>query len=453
MIETENLLKKIFYQLPKYFVLNIARSFWFVPAILSISALFAAILLNALDRFLLLDPNGMLGWIFSNSPEGARSLLSIIAGSMITVTGVLLSAIIVVMTLASQQYGPRLVQNFIEDRVSQTVTGCFVGCFIYSVVTLKAIQVEPQPFIPHLTLLGALLFTILCMALMLFFVHHVSSAIQVQAIMRRVYLRLDLEIETLFPEGVGETRPPSKHTDPSIIETAKSERKHSTNITVTRSGYLQSIEHDALLELAEEHDLLILFETQPGDFLINGATIVEVRSAQPIDEALSNQIHHQFLIGTLPNCTQDILFPVRQLEEIAIRALSPGINDPRTAIEAIDYLASGLVKLVERKQPSDLRFGSSKQLRMLTQSPDFKDILVQAYRQIHHYGQTDVSIIEKLFSSLKTIRQRAPEDSEKSAVIAQFKDQLYQKSQTSITTECDRQLLQAVHVSTDLHSR
>jgi uncharacterized membrane protein len=140
--------KNLFYHLPKQFVLIIVRSFWFVPAAIGAFALVAAILLNSLDRYLDLDPNGSFGWLYSNSPAGARALLSTISGSMITVTGVLLSAVIVVMSLASQQYGPRLVQNFIEDRTSQTVIGCFVGCFIYSVITLKTIQSGNYTFIP-----------------------------------------------------------------------------------------------------------------------------------------------------------------------------------------------------------------------------------------------------------------------------------------------------------------
>lgn len=441
----ENTLKTIFYVQPKYLASRVMSSFWFVPSLLTLCALFTAGALIGLDRFLQLEPNGSFGWLYSNSAEGARALLSTIAGSMITVTGVLLSAMIVVMTLASQQYGPRLVQNFIEDKASQTVIGCFVGCFIYSVIILKTIQTGEFVFIPHLSILGALLFTILCIALMLFFVHHLSSAIQVQAIMRRVYTKLTHEIDTLFPEDIGQAQESSNETEENKIKAAKASREITKKVEVTRSGYLQSIEHEKLLTICSQQDLFIHFQSTPGDFLINGAAVVEVYHSKKINDDLIEEIRSMFLIGTFPNCPQDIIFPIRQLEEIAIRALSPGINDPHTAIEAIDYLGSALAQLVERKQPSRLRFDDNQALRLVVQSPNFEEILRHAYQQIHHYGKDDVTIINKLFESLDSIQRRLEPTSNKRAVIDTFKSQILGKSLKSMRSEADQDIIQSAY--------
>ncbi|WP_162071461.1 DUF2254 domain-containing protein [Lentimonas sp. CC4] len=418
--------------MPRLFVLKVIHSFWFIPSLLAGASVLTSILLQSADRWLELEPSGSLSWLFTSSADGARSLLSTIAGSIITVTGVLLSAIIVVMTLASQQYGPRLVQNFINDRVGQIVIGCFVGCFVYSVLTLKSIQSGEIIFLPHLSILGALLYSLLCIALLIFFVQHLASSIQVQSIMRRVSLNLNAEIDHLFPEALGHE--PSD--DVSQSKTDSKKAAVSTEIKAHRSGYLQSIDYDQLMNLSKVNEFVIHLKAMPGEFLIHQATIAELETKAAVEEP-QETLKGCFIIGTYPTCDQDVLFPIRQLSEIAIRALSPGINDPHTAIEAIDYLASSLAQLINRDWPSQYRYDSDQALRITTRSPSFETILRQAYQQIHHYGLRDVTIVTRLLEVLATIAAQNTTATERIAVIRSFAHEICEKSSSTIEAQSD----------------
>jgi len=259
--------------------------------------------------------------------------------------------------------------------------------------------------------------------------------------MRRVYMQLTDEIEILFPQRVGQPANETIVDTDELIDRLKSENPESMAVPISRSGYLQSIEDEKILAISMQKDLVILLKAAPGDFLINGANVAEILSKQPIPAEIAQNLENMFLIGTFPNCTQDILFPVRQLEEIAIRALSPGINDPHTAIEAIDYLASALAMLIKRDQPSALRLDIEDKARVIAQSPNFETILKQAYQQIHHYGQTDVTVVTKLFTALEAIKEHTENYPEKCALITSFKKQIYNKSKDSITSESDREII------------
>ncbi|MGE9297322.1 MAG: DUF2254 domain-containing protein, partial [Puniceicoccales bacterium] len=372
------------------------------------------------------------------TPEGARSVLSTISGSMITVTGVILSTMIVVLTLASQQYGPRLVKNFIEDRPSQFVVGAFAGCFIYTVITLKNITSGGQDFVPHISVLVAVLLAMFCIGLMIFFVQHVASSIQVQSIMRRVYNDLNGAIDSLFPENLAEA-----HENPVSLEEALEKMDADgfsvTEITTANPGYVQ-LTHDAdLIDLAVKHDLLIELKARPGTFLLRDAAYARVRSKGELGEQLQEDLRSVFIVGVFPTAQQDALFPIRQMEEIAIRALSPGINDPHTAEECIDYLTCAMRRLGKRDWPSSLRHDDKRELRVIAQPYNYETLLRQAFQQIHFSGREDISIVTKIVNSLNLIIASLPEESTRRQTAINFTQELIEESRHSLPFDAHRE--------------
>jgi len=421
----------------KSLFLKILHSFWFIPSSLAGMAIVGAAGINWLDYAIKLDESNDFAWLYTNTPEGARSVLSTISGSMITVTGVILSTMIVVLTLASQQYGPRLVKNFIEDRPSQFVVGAFAGCFIYAVITLKNITADGEDFVPHLSVLVAVVLALFCIGLMIFFVQHVASSIQVQSIMRRVYNDLNVAIDSLFPDALA-----SEREDPISLEEAQRQMKAKdhcvTEITTRRAGYVQLTHDNDLINLAREHDLLIELRARPGTFLIRDAAYARVRSQGELSETLRDDLRAAFIVGVFPTAQQDALFPIRQMEEIAIRALSPGINDPHTAEECIDYLTCAMRRLGLRNWPSSLRHDDDGNLRVIAYPYDYETLLRQAFQQIHFYGREDVSIVTKIIDSLRTIVRSLPPDSTRCQAANSFLREVIAESRHSLPFESQR---------------
>ncbi len=421
----------------KFLQQKILQSFWFIPAVFSLLALFATSILNWLDSYLGLDSVPALSWALTSSPEGARSLLSTIAGSAITVLGVILSTMVVVLTLASQQYGPRLVRNFIEDRPSQVVTGCFAGCFIYSVVTLKSISASGSDNQLQLSVFCAVLFALACIGLLIYFVHHVSSEIQVQSIIRRVYQDLSQSIDGLFPEGLGQEPEDEAEPDADLNEV-------SATIQSDRAGYIQSIDEEELLRLAVSEDLVLKLAVLPGDFVLEDAALIEVVNGKQPGEEIQRQLYRCLLIGTFPTAAQDVRYPIRLLEEIAVRALSPGINDPHTAAECLDYLTSSIRQLAGRKWPSVQRMDDDGQLRIVAKAFQFDSLLRQAYQQIHHYGRNDVTIVCKLLGGLREVAECLGQQPRRKAEVLDFARELHRKSQETMVSDDDRKKVSPV---------
>ncbi|GHC12940.1 hypothetical protein GCM10007047_32890 [Cerasicoccus arenae] len=356
---------------------------------------------------------------------------------MITVTGVILSTMVVVLTLASQQYGPRLVKNFIEDRPSQFVIGAFAGCFIYSIITLKNINSGGTEFVPTLSVLFAVVLSLTCIGLMIYFVQHVASAIQVQSIMRRVYHDLNHAVDELFPEEIAPEKPSAKPTAdaPRTI----GEGAELTCIRSHRAGYVQYVQDDDLMRLAKEWDLGVELKARPGDFVYDGYELASVNSKRALDDDALGELRGIFVMGTFPTHQQDATFPIRQMEEIAIRALSPGINDPHTAVECIDYLTCSFRKLARRTWPKPQRFDAEGALRVIAPPREFETLLRQAFQQIHFYGRQDITIVTRIVASLNIIAEECPSGSERRETIVKLTREVIQESQESLPFASQRE--------------
>jgi uncharacterized membrane protein len=374
-------------------------SYWFLPGILAIVSIMLAVITLTLDQSIDFDD---WDWIYAGGPEGARAVLSAIASSMVSVTATSFSITIVAMQLAASTFGPRLLRNFMQDTGNQIVLGVFIGTFIYSLLILRTIYNEDfDLFVPHLSVTVGIALAILSIGVLIYFIHHASTIIQASHVLDSVSNDLDKAIDRLFPEKIGVN--PDATERPHTEDVPPDFQLQAYPIKSPRNGYLQAINDEKLMEIARKYNLLIHVKFRPGKFLVQGSELVLVWPGIRVNQKLKRQLQKIFILGKERTEQQDVEFPIQQLVEIALRALSPGINDPFTAIRCIDRLSAGLCYLVQRQFPSPYRYDYDNQLRVIAPSLDFEGIVDQAFNQIRQYGKSDASVTIRLLEAIASI--------------------------------------------------
>lgn len=392
---------------------RIRSSFWFLPTIMAGGAMLLAFVAVSFDTAVTDWLTKNLGWTFTGGAEGASSLLGTIAGSMITIAGVVFSMTLVALSLASSQFGPRLLKNFMRDTSTQMVLGTFIATFLYCLIVLRTIRrVEEATFVSHLSVSVGVLLAIISVWVLIYFIHHVSVSVRANEVVARVGKDLIEGIEQLFPEDIGSGASTAVTEQPSQSFVDQFE-KDGQSICSSGDGYLQFIDGNALMELAMQEDVVIKLLRRPGHYVANGCPLALVWPADNITDELANKISSEFALGNERTSGQDIEFAVEQLVEIAVRALSPGINDPFTAVACVDHLGSVLCRLAQRDMPSSYRYDKQDQLRMITPVFTFTNITDAAFNQIRQYGRTSTAITIRLLETIAEVARfvRRPEDS------------------------------------------
>ena len=329
-------------------------SFWLVPAAMMLAAAVLSRLAMAFEDAEWIDALARAQLIYPGDPAGARAVLSTIAASMITIAGVVFSITIVVLSLASQQFGPRMIRNFMHDRGNQMVLGTFTGTFLYCILALGVVEIDDTSvFVPRLSVTLGVILAVISLAVLIYFIHHVASSIRVTQVIAAVGDELDEAIDRMFPSRIGE---------PSALETAEDIDPASIDfgsdlipIPAPCDGYVQVVDGEALIEFGQRFDVIVRIERRPGDFAIEGEALAVIRGDGTFsDEALAGAAR-AFVLGSIRTPLQDLLFPIDQLAEIAVRALSPGVNDPQTALACIHRITASLSRLLERRTPEACR--------------------------------------------------------------------------------------------------
>ncbi len=369
-------------------------SFWFIPLIMVLSAIFLSFGLLHLDDVYDYKPQGFFSWFYSGGSDSARSVLSTIAGAMLTVAGTVFSITLVALSLASSQFGSRLIRNFMNDRLNQSVLGVFVATFIYCLIILKTVKSEEfSGFVPNFSVLFAILVSILNIYLLIAFIHHVAVSIQAENLIAGVHTKLQKSIHNLFP---GELGVELENDHEKLFQERKEELRIESYVLSDRSGYLQTINQKDILKLSVQHNLLLNIRHRQGEFVINNSELVCIHSAKAISEKLRNKIRKTIIIGKHRTLTSDPEFAINQIVEIACRALSPGINDPYTAISCIDNLSSVLCQLMHSGFPSAYRYDQERYLRVLAYPLTFPEAIDTSYMQIREYGKENPVILRHL---------------------------------------------------------
>jgi len=376
----------------RYLWFRLTASLWLVPAAMIFGAIVLAMVMLTLEGSLLWDDWAEpLQWLLPVGADGSRQLLATIAGSMITVASLVFSMTLVTLTLASSQLGPRLIARFMRDRINQVVLGTFLATFVYALLILQTVTDSgDQEFVPHLAVLVALLLALVSLGWLIYFIHHVADSIQADSVIADIGDELSDAIKRRFPELAGSR--------PLPLETPFLDRLATpAGVVAGRgSGYVQAIDAAALLQTATREGLLIQVEARPGDFVVEGAPLLRVWPRERLSDELARKLCEPVVIGPKRTSTQDIDFAMSALVEIALRALSPGINDPRTAIACIDRLTQGLVEMIQLPDPPALVPDDDGTLRLIVKPAGFADVIAGAFDPIREAGRNQAWVLRRL---------------------------------------------------------
>ncbi len=397
---------------------QLTGSFWFVPTFMVIAAILLAALTLQIDHLDIKFATSEFPWIYSGSPDGARAILSTIASSMISVAGLTFSITMVTLSLASSQLGPRLLNNFMRDFGNQIVLGTFISVFTYCLLVLRSIRsLDELSFVPHVSLTLAIGLAIISLGVLIYFFHHVSMMIQAQNLIAKVGDEMQSYIETLLKD---DDYTPYEHQLRSEDDIPDNFEDASLVVNAKTSGFLQAVNYQGIIEICNENDLLIKVVHRPGDFVVVGNPIMLVYlDADTLDDDISDQLHDTMTYGAVRLMLQDLEFSVDQLVEIAVRALSPGINDPFTAIACLDQFSLNLSQLAKEGLPSGYHYDDNTTLRIITDAVKFDGIVDAAFNQIRQYGKTDVAVITRMLEVLTTIVSHSKSDAQRRPLIRQ----------------------------------
>ncbi len=378
---------------------KVRTSFWFVPALIVANSIVLAVILIQADsamsgRWLALWPR-----LFGTGAAGARGMLSTIAGSMMTVVGVTFSMILVTLALASSQYTSRILRNFIRDRVTQVVLGVFVGIFTYCLIVLRTIRGGSESgFIPSLAVTFAVVLAIGGISVLIFFIHHIASSIQASTIIASVAAETIVAVDRLFPEklGQGQLDGDDEAEPPPLLG------RSWQAVLAPGNGYIQSVDMAALLRLTREHNTIVRMERGIGEFVVHDTVLASLVLEDRPEEGIIATVQAAYSIERHRTVKQDSAFGIRQIVDIALRALSPGINDTTTAVMCVDYLTAILARLASRSIPSARRFEEGE-LRIITIGPSFASLVDDSFDQIRASASGNVAIMLRMLGALHTI--------------------------------------------------
>ena len=328
-------------------------------------------------------------------PQVAQIVLSAIAGSIMTVVSIVFAILLMTLTLASMQFSPRILVSFIKDRVTQWTLGIFLGTFAYCVAALPAARFLPQPFAPVATVTGAMLLALTCVGWLIFFIQHISQAISVNHIVDRIASETEDVIDDIMPD-------PQRY----IYERADvpfdgSEREVSVRSAV--SGYIRYVDTGRLLELAKAFKVRVRMLRRVGHFVPADVALFDVAPEERLDPERASELRSAFDIGPTRTLQQDVEFGVIQIVDIALKAISPAVNDPSTAITCIDQLGRILIRFASRKPAVSLLCDPPHIVRVIVPWIEFEGFLDTAFEQIRHYARSDIAVSLRLLRALDDI--------------------------------------------------
>ncbi|GAB3900509.1 DUF2254 domain-containing protein [Spirosoma agri] len=385
------------------------ESLWFVPGLMVLASFGLAYELVEFDAHTSWQGAKRFPLLFASGADGARGMLSAIAGSMLTVAALAFSSTLSTISQVSSQYSPRVLRNFMRDRVNQVVIGYFVGVFAYCLIVLGTIRgTEEVKFVPSTAVLVGLLLALGGVAALIFFIHHIAESLQTGTILQHIYRDTGKAIANLFPDQFGEPI-----NDPEKAEAARQYTNDQAGwhpVITNQSGYLQLINTKGLLNWATRNGVVVRIEKEMGTFLGKGTVLFSVRSGierpDPEQADWPDDLIDYVSIGRHRNIEQDVPFGVQQLVDIALKALSAGINDTTTAIMAVDYLGAVSEQIAQRNIPTGFR-SDGEHLRVLVRSADFDDYIRLAFDLTRINAKGDHAVFRRLLRTLALVNEAA----------------------------------------------
>ncbi|MCF6136265.1 DUF2254 domain-containing protein [Pseudalkalibacillus berkeleyi] len=386
------------------FIHSIRKGFWYLPAFYSV---FSLILAYASVRFdIYLDKQGAQSYLprfMVTDRETTQIILSALATSILTMTAITFSSIMVLLSTYLSQYSPRTLNNFISDMVTRRVLGIFVGSFLYFVLVMLWMNMADQKVFMLVPIMSVSI-SALCLGFFVYFIHHVGTWIQVSNLIQDI---TDNCLAILKSRKEGHAQLTSSSTSPWSDWESEEYKLNAHQLVVSnRSGFIQFIDIDSIVKHAHKDDLLIRMERNIGDYVDKGTPLFSYWSLG--DRVYKVEDYRkQFRIGGQRTTEQDIEFGIQKLTEIALRAISPGINDPQTAINCIQRLGKVLSRLAEESIEEPYIFDQDKNLRVVLRSHTFSHVLYKTFYQIRFYARQDVSVLASIIEALTLIAEKS----------------------------------------------
>ncbi len=337
------------------------------------------------------------GFLFPSrkDPQVAQAILSVIATSIMTLVSIVYAILLMTLTLASTQFSPRILIGFVRDRSTQWTLGLFLGTFSYCVAGMPAARAVPVVFVPIVTVTGAMLLALACTAWLIFFIHHISRSISVNHIVDRIARETELVIDDYMPHQRG---------GPERAEAAPPRHGEvETPIVSTQAGYIRYLDIDRLVALARDADACIRVERRVGDFVPTGVPILWVTNAERITPEHRARLLAALDIGPVRTLQQDVEFGVIQIVDIALKAISPAVNDPTTAISCIDQLSRILIRWFRQAPPRRCFHAPANVPRLIVPWITMPALLDTAFEQIRHYARGDGAVSLRLVRALDDV--------------------------------------------------
>ena len=334
-------------------------------------------------------------------PQVAQVILAGIAASIMTVVSIVFAILLMTLTLASMQFSPRIIVSFSRDRVTQWTLGIFLGTFSYCMAALPAAHSLPHPFAPVATVLGAMVLALVCVGLLLFFIHHISQAISVNHIVDRIAAETEAMIDEIMPRPHRVDR----------LKDAEPLRANPSEVAVLsdNSGYIRFVDTRRLVALAKHYHVTIRILRRVGHFVPAGIPLVMVSKGKRLSPEGTAELLAAFDLGPTRTLQQDVEFGVLQIVDVALKAISPAVNDPTTAINCVDQLSRILIRFASREPPEDLLYDPPGIVRAGIAWIHFERLLDAAFEQIRMYSKTDVAVSLRLLRALGDIAASTPD--------------------------------------------
>jgi uncharacterized membrane protein len=371
-------------------------SYWFVPALMATGSLVLAYVFVSINNVLPKVTSDKLNWIYGGGAQGARSVLSTIAGSVITVAGTTFSITIAALSLASSQFGPRLLRTFRRDTGNQIVLGTFISTFLYCLLVLRTIVgTDNNSYVPNLAITFGVFLAILSLVVLIYFIHHTAASIQVENLMTSVQHEVIRTIENSMPEQ-GKLKNTEREQVPGSVPPVSAD---TATVKTQSSGYLLRVDYDALVKYASKQGCVVQVQMRPGNFSLPELTLATVSPAQ----CATDDLYGSFYFGHERTPDQDPEHALLELAEIAVRALSPGINDPFTAISCLDKLTDSMNLVSRRRMESPLLYDSDGNLRVVANRFTYENLVTAAYQFIRKAAAGNREVLECLYNRIELL--------------------------------------------------
>ncbi len=338
-------------------------------------------------------------------PQVAQVILAGIAGSIMTVVSIVFAILLMTLTLASMQFSPRIIVSFSRDRVTQWTLGIFLGTFSYCMAALPTARSFPRPFAPVATVLGAMVLALACVGLLLFFIHHISQAISVNHIVDRIAEETEAMIDEMMPR-------PHQPNYPNHLKEVAPLRPNPSEVAVLSavSGYIRFVDKRRLVAVAKHYHVSVPVLRRVGHFVPAGIPLMMVSKGDRLAPEGTSELLAAFDCGPTRTLQQDVEFGVLQIVDVALKAISPAVNDPTTAISCVDQLSRILIRFASREPPEELLFDPPGIVRASIGWIHFERLLDAAFEQIRMYSKTDVAVCLRLLRALGDIAAATPDE-------------------------------------------